>query len=164
MSTKKPLVYVLGIAVCCIWGLVLHRVFAGHGDEADGNLPARTKGTTDKRTLPKQFPGNFSLLLNYPDPFTGEASRVADTAKTKMKRSAIIPAAIPQTPDPVEQMKYLGFVADGKGNKKVAIISYQKQEKMLKEGDTISEVKVIAIGKDAVMVSYKGKTRRLKTE
>lgn len=165
MNPKKPLVYVLGLAVCCIWGLILYRVFAGQGNDGDeGRIMPVAQGNA-KRPLPRQFPDTASLLLNYPDPFTGEVPVVRDTLKIKAG-GRIIPAPPPEAPppDPMEQVKYLGFVADGKGSRRLAIVSYQGQEKMLKEGDTIGAVRIMTIKKDAILLRHGQKMKLIKTE
>jgi len=166
MNPKKPLVYVLGAAVCCIWGLILFRIFAPKEPESE-MLSAERKNIKSRESLPKQFPDTFRLQLNYPDPFTGEQTKAKDTAQLKRPDSrnqgiAALPVAPPA--NPLDQLKYLGYVADGKGGRRVGIISMNGQEKMLKEGDTLQKIKIIKIGKDVVTVGYGGRIKTLKTE
>ncbi|NQX52071.1 hypothetical protein HQN86_00445 [Pedobacter panaciterrae] len=164
MNTKKPLVYILGILVLGIWGLVLYQIFLSGGDSVDMDAIVQNDRPADKTVLPKLYPDTFKLLPEYPDPFTGERSKLPDTIKRLTARQRIDAIPVTPFPDPVKEMKYLGFVADSRGAHRVAIISCQGQDRMLKEGDTINKVKVKKIGKDAVMVSYMGKNRLLKTE
>lgn len=166
MNSKKPLVYTLGAAVCCIWGLILFRIFSPR--EPEGSLiSTQGKNIKIRESLPKQFPDTFRLQLNYPDPFTGEQTKVRDTTQIKStinrnQGGTALPVAIPV--NPLDQLKYLGYVADGKGGRRVGIISMGGQERMLKEGDTIQKIKIIKVGKDAVTVSYAGRIKTLKTE
>ena len=81
-----------------------------------------------------------------------------------MGKTSVPGPTLVQAPNPVLQMKYLGFVADGKGNRRVAIMSYQGAEMMMNESDTLKGVKIMVIKKDAVLVRYHGKTTLIKTE
>ncbi|HKG05290.1 MAG TPA: hypothetical protein VKB19_02475, partial [Pedobacter sp.] len=150
-----------------VWGMVLYRVFASVWADEQNIVSPVNAHLSKKMPLPEVMPDTFELLLNYPDPFTGETPEVIDlnpkgTGKLRQNATANLPQVTPF--NPLDHMKYLGYVADGKGNHRVAIISYQGQERMLKEGDTISRVKIIKIGKNAATASYAGKTRLLKTE
>jgi hypothetical protein len=163
---SKPLLYLLALLVLCIWGLIIYRIYLSVHDKGADDGETASATVVKKIKVPKLYPDTFKLMLDYPDPFTGEAVKTPDTARRKALTKKELGLAVPATSviDPVSQMKYLGFVSDGKGANRVAIIGYQSSEKMLKEGDTLSKVKIIKIGKEAVRVAYGGKTRLLKTE
>jgi hypothetical protein len=163
---SKTLLYLLALLVLCIWGVIIYRIYLSVHDEGadDGEMASAT--VVKKIKVPKLYPDTFKLMLDYPDPFTGEAIKAPDTVRRRTlvkEQPGPAVAAVPVI-DPVSQMKYLGFVSDDKGANRVAIIGYQGSEKMLKEGDTLSKVKIINIGKEAVRVGYASKTRLLKTE
>lgn len=164
---SKPVVYLLGFLVLCIWGVIVYRIFLSAHEEGDDRPLLADGGKPKKFSIPKLYPDTFKLLLNYPDPFTGALAKMPDTAgmRSRVKKIAAV-GMLPVQPmlNPVSQMKYLGFVADGKGNRRVAIMSYQGAERMMKESDTLKGVKIMVIKKDAVMVQYHGKTTSIKTE
>jgi len=163
---SKPVVYLLGFLVLCIWGVIVYRVFLSVREEGSDQLQLAGTGKINKVSVPKLYPDTFKLLLNYPDPFTGAPVKMPDTAGIENRVSKVrvsVPAPV-QAPDPVLQMKYLGFVADGKGNRRVAIMSFQGAEMMMNESDTLKGVKIMVIKKDGVLVRYHGKTTLIKTE
>jgi hypothetical protein len=163
---SKPLVYLLGFLVLCIWGVIVYRVFLSVHEEGDDQVQLPGSGRVKKASVPKLYPDTFKLRLNYPDPFTGALAKMPDTAG---KKNSVRKMTVPGPPpvlvvNPVLQMKYLGFVADGKGNRRVAIMSYLGAEMMMNENDTLKGVKIMVIKKDVVMVKYHGKTTLIKTE
>ena len=163
---SKPVVYLLGFLVLCIWGVIVYRIFLSVHEEGDNRVQLSGGGEVKKISVPKLYPDTFKLLLNYTDPFTGALAKMPDTAGMKnpvKKISVLVPPPV-QAPNPVLQMKYLGFVADGKGNRRVAIMSYQGAEMMMNESDTLKGVKIMVIKKDAVLVRYHGKTTLIKIE
>lgn len=163
---SKPVIYLLGFMVLCIWGIIVYRIYVSvHGDATDG-LPISRTEKLKKEKVPKLYPDTFKLLLDYPDPFTGAAARKPAAIRPLARVSGVVPLLKPAIPalNPVQQLKYLGYVANGKGDRLVAIVSYQGKEKMMKEGDTLKQMKVLKIKKDAVMVSYQGKKALIKTD
>lgn len=166
VNTKKPMTYLLGIAVLSIWGLIGYRLFAGSAEELP--LPGAGKDLSAKTVaLPQVMPDTFNLLLNYPDPFTGEKPKSRDTAVRPPVREArttgpSAPMAVVK--DPLDQVKYLGYVANGNGKERVAIVRYHGQEKMLKEGDTLGKIKVLEIKKERLMLGHGARRKLLKTE
>ncbi|MES2457418.1 MAG: hypothetical protein V4594_17815 [Bacteroidota bacterium] len=163
----KPLVYLLGFLVLCIWGMVLYRVFVSVHEETGIQSDLTATAPLKKTALPKLYPDTFHLILDYPDPFSGAPVKLPDTSvsgKVVIKPAQQPQQVVPVPQNPVQLLKYLGFVSDGKGNQRVAIVSFQGTERLLKEGDTLKRIKVINIKKDALVLSYQGKTTSIKTE
>jgi len=163
----KPLVYLLGFLVLCIWGMVLYRVFVSVHEETGIQSDLIATAPLKKSALPKLYPDTFRLILDYPDPFSGAPVKLPDTSSQKKAalrpdHQLLQPVPIPQ--NPVQLLKYLGFVSDGKGSQRVAIVSFQGTERLLKEGDTLKRIKVINIKKNVLVLSYQGKTTSIKTE
>lgn len=162
---SKPLVYLLGFLVLCIWGVIVYRIYISVHEVEGGQGTGTSTAMPQKLKLPKLYPDTFPLLLDYPDPFTGAVVKEPDTAKRVPVKKSMVTVPPLQVPvNPVTQMKYLGFVSDGKGDNRVAIVGYQGSEKMLKEGDTLQKVKVMAIQKNTLVLQYKGKNTTIKTE
>jgi len=159
---SKNMVYFLGFIVLGVWGMVLHKIFLAVQDKDEVELVVNTR-MANKLSVPYQYPDTFKLLLNYPDPFTGQIQKVADTAikLTKQPRKEII---VPVVLNPFAEVKYLGFVSNGSGQRRVAILSYKGEEKLLKEGEMLHNIKVLKIENNTVKVSNKGTIKLLKKE
>lgn len=165
---SKGMLYGLGFLVLGIWGLVVYRLFSAVQGTDDVAVKVAPVPFTARQDLPAAMPDTFRLLTDYPDPFTGEAAIKPDTVKRRpVAAGGAISAAPPAVvmPNPLEQMKYLGFVSGGKdARQSVAIISHNGREKMMRIGDTLAGVRLLDIGLNAVRLKYRKEIRTLKTE
>jgi len=150
MKSKKA-VYFLAILVLGVWGMILQKIFLAMQNTDGEKVTVNTK-MVDKLSVPYQYPDTFKLVLNYPDPFTGQLPKRLDTTvrpKTEVRK--IVHAMDRQ--DPFEGLKYLGFVADGSGKRRLAILSYKGEEKMLKEGDLLHGIKLLKVENSAIKIT-----------
>jgi hypothetical protein len=150
MKSKKA-VYFLGVLVLGVWGMILQKIFLTMQNK-DGDKVAVNTKVVGKRSVPYQYPDTFKLLLNYPDPFTGQLPKRQDTTvkpKAEIRNEVQTMAPV----DPFESVKYVGFVADGSGRRRLAILSYKGEEKLLKEGDMLQGIKVLKVENSAVRIS-----------
>lgn len=155
----------LVFSVLCIWGIIIHRVWLSTTEEKVQKEPAMSVNHIQNKDIPKIYTGATRLLLNYPDPFTGVIARI-DTPKANVAVK-IIKRSVPDTLkrlNPIQQMHYLGYVANSKGNRKVAIISFLGNEKMMQEGDTLKQIQLLAIKRGGVTVKYHGKISLIKVD
>ena len=162
---SKAAIYLLGLLVLGIWGVIVYRIYLSvHAAEHDAGV--FTTPPLKKEKVPRLYPDTFSLLLNYPDPFTGETMKTSDTVTlgTIIRRPPGKVLLRAPAANPVSEMKYLGFVSDAKGSNRVAVISFRGTEKMMKEGDTIQKVKILTIKKTGLVLQYHGKITTIKTE
>jgi hypothetical protein len=150
MKSKKA-VYFLAFLVLGVWGMILQKIFLAMQNK-DGDKVAVNTQIASKLSVPYQYPDTFKLLLNYPDPFTGQLQKHPDTAvRSKTEVRKIVHTMDRQ--DPFEGVKYLGFVADGSGKRRLAILSYNGEEKMLKEGDLLHGIKLLKVENSAIKIS-----------
>lgn len=159
---SKNMVYFLGFIVLGVWGVILHKIFFAMQNKDEGEVIVNTK-MPNKLSVPYQYPDTFKLLLNYPDPFTGQVQKPADTVVKQRKQSGkeVLTAAVPS---PLDEVKYLGFVANGSGKRRVAILSYKGEERLLKEGDMLLDIKVLKVENNTVKVTSNGTIKLLKKE
>lgn len=150
MKSKKA-IYFLAILVFGVWGMILRKILLAMQNEDSDKVAVNTK-MVDKLSVPYQYPDTFKLVLNYPDPFTGQLPKRPDTT---VKPNAEIRNEVPTMAplDPFEGLKYLGFVADGSGKRRLAILSYKGEEKMLKEGDLLHGIKVLKVENSAIKIT-----------
>ncbi|RYY12568.1 MAG: hypothetical protein EOO04_33410 [Chitinophagaceae bacterium] len=156
---SKPIIYLLSFSVLGIWGVILVRLYLSVSDNDDNVLPVAKVLTTPKAKVPKLYPDTFKLLLNYPDPFTGAATAATDTTGASTIRKsphAVLPVV--SEVNPLQEMKYLGYVRDGRGRNNVAIISQNGKERMMKLGDTIGGATLSNIDRKKIAVRYKDRT------
>jgi len=162
------MLYGLGFLVLGIWGLIVYRLFSAVQGTDDVAVKVAPVPLAAKQDLPAAMPDTFRLLTDYPDPFTGEAAVKPDTVRRRPVAAGRAVSASPPAvvmPNPLDQMKYLGFVSGGKdARQSVAIISYNGQEKMMRQGDTLVGVKLLDFGLNAVRLKYRKEIRTLKTE
>jgi hypothetical protein len=159
---SKNMVYFLGFVVLGVWGVILQKIFLAMQIKEEGEVIVNTT-MPNKLSVPYQYPDTFKLLLNYPDPFTGQVQKLADTA-IKQRKQAIKEVLIAAIPSILNEVRYLGFVANGSGKRRVAILSYKGQERILKEGDMLLNIKVLKVENNTVKLSSNGTIKLLKKE
>ena len=159
---SKAIIYLLGLSVLCIWGIILFRIFHSMGDNGDKANLANKPIPAKKAGVPKLYPDTFTLLMDYPDPFTGVVAIFSDTSKVSVTQPAAQP--IEAQINPAQEMKYLGYVRSGQGRNGVAIISHNGKERMMKKGDTIGGATLTSIQSNMVGMRYKGRTIMIKAE
>lgn len=161
MKSKKA-VYFLAAIVLAVWGLILYKVFLAMQDKDSRKITISTK-VQAKLSVPYQYSDTFTLLLKYPDPFTGQVQTPPDTT-VKNKEKTVSIAAMAKVPNPLDSLKYLGFVAGGSSNRRVAVLSYKGVESLLKEGEMLHSMKILNIENNAVRVSNGRTIKVLKKE
>jgi hypothetical protein len=156
------MVYFLGFVVLGVWGVILQKIFLAMQNKDEGEVIVNTTMPI-KLSVPYQYPDTFKLLLNYPDPFTGQVQKLADTV-IKQRKQAIKDGLEAAVPSALDQIKYLVFVANGSGKRRVAILSYKGQERLLKEGDMLLNIKILKVKNNTVKLSSNGTIKLLKKE
>jgi len=157
---NKKMVYILGLAVAIVWGLIIYRIVDAAGGGGDDAAPVAVSN------LPKEPYNDFSvqkdterLLLNYRDPFG--LVKQKDTADLRTKRNFIKTAAATPAKPAFNWgfIQYAGYIRNPGSNKIITIISINGKNEMLAEGETKSQVKLIKNLGDSVQISFNGKTK-----
>ncbi len=157
---NKKLVYVLGLAVVVVWGMILYRVFnAAGGDDDDKatviSAPIKKEAYNDD-AITKD---TIRLLLNYRDPFG--LIKPKDTTELSIKK--ILPKNMPVLlAKPAFNwgfIRYAGYIRNPATKKLVAMVSINGKNEMFVEGDTKDQVKLIKNLRDSIKISYSGKIK-----
>ncbi|GGG25174.1 hypothetical protein GCM10011344_27310 [Dokdonia pacifica] len=153
MNKKKRTRYLL-IAVILIYGAVIARFFMLSND-GDYSLPTNELVASFKPTS-YDVKENFTINNDYRDPFLGTLIRdnkntSSDSRKEiTNKKEAYFPA-----------ITYLGIISDAGSSKKVLSLRINAKEYVIKEGNTVDSIQVISGNRQSLLVSYKGKRKRI---
>ena len=159
MKNKKSL-YFLAPVVLLVWALIFYQVSEGLQTGNPYYAGAAAAVANQATVATDSF--EYTLLLNYPDPFLGRASAGAThkaTATVTAVQASAKPAITPSLPATVQEVslnlsryKYLGVV-EHKGKKdKLALISIDGKSLMLREGDVAEELQLLKISKDSIQL------------
>jgi hypothetical protein len=154
MKNRKA-IYILIPAVLLIWALIAYQVSEG----LQGGAPTYAgAGVSLADVAPDEADTfTYTLMLHYPDPFLG---RVGYTNKA-VPAIQDVPAAQrspainskeekqPQKPD-LSIYKYIGVVEHKSKKDKLALLSVGGRSVMLREGESVEEVKLLKISPDSV--------------
>jgi hypothetical protein len=163
---NKATVYILGLVVVAVWGLIIYNVIKATSGDDDTVIP------TSAVRLNKEPLNDFAikedtvkLNLNYRDPF-GIASPPKDTAvsvPTKISRAK----SMNLSADPIFAkaiinwtfIKYSGYIRNPHTKKLIAIVNINGKSLMMSEGDAAEQVTLLKNLKDSIKVSYQHKTK-----
>ncbi|MFI5203875.1 MAG: hypothetical protein ACHQF2_05210 [Flavobacteriales bacterium] len=157
-NSKKLITSLLLIAVIGIWGYVGYSFFSGSGSDeiTDTTEPAIVSNEVSADKF-----ANQELNLNYTDPFLKqkEVKRII----TQQKKSV---PAIDKTVKKEEtayawpEIKYKGLIVNQSNNeKKLAILVVNGKESIIREGETIADVRVVAFDKSKVEMKHEKELR-----
>jgi len=154
---KKRATYLLIGGVLAIWGLLIWKIasaIAPREEEPSGRLPVRHADYS--RLAPRD---TETLHLDYRDPFltkSDESNKVE--RKSLGKRAGVSDRVRPlPMPEDISFIHYKGIFMTLSKNRYVIIMGFHDREEMMKQGQTVSGVRVVAIRKENVNVLYHGK-------
>ncbi|WP_299676101.1 hypothetical protein [uncultured Dokdonia sp.] len=154
MNKKKRTRYLL-IAVVIIYGAVIARFYMLSND-GDYILPTNDLVASFK-PVTYHVKENFTINNNYRDPFLGtlvrnnkNTSNTSRKGTTDNKEDTYFPA-----------ITYLGIISDVGSSKKVMSLRINSEEYVIKEGNTVDSIQIISGNTKSVLVSYKGKRKRI---
>ena len=154
MNKKKRTTYLL-IAVILIYGAVIARFFMLSND-GDYVLPTNELVASFKPTT-YDVKENFTISNDYRDPFLGALAK---------KNQSIDPSLRKSTSNTKKEVyfpvvTYLGIISDAGSSKKVLSLRINAKEYVVKEGNTVDSIRVISGNTKSLLVSYKGKRKRI---
>ena len=159
MKNKKFTIFLLGLVVIVIWGLILYRIFNAVNDNGD-DIPIVSKTIVrepfDDYTVPKD---TTHLLSNYRDPFGITSQKDTVKAVRALARNMVNTPLKPATD--WSFIKYSGYVRNPNSKKLIAIMTINGQSEMMAEGETIDKVKLIKNMRDAIKVDFNGEIRSI---
>jgi hypothetical protein len=162
---NKAMVYILGIMVAIIWGIIIYRILAAVNKDDDIVTPTVSgsikKEPLDDRALVKD---TGTLKLNYRDPF-GQAKPEKDTVQLPVRqliRSTGTSTFRLSVPKPVINwgfIKYSGYIRNPRSKKLIALVNINGKSLMLSEGESAEQVKLLKNLKDSIKVAYNNHTK-----
>jgi len=160
------MIYVLGVAVVCIWGVAIYRIVAA--TNVDEELMVKEVNVAPvKSSIPLMQPDTFQLLLNYSDPFNIDGVnetplRLINGGTEFFTENNFKPVTAEVDVNPVLSVKYIGYIWNPLRKKKIAILNQDGADRMLALGERFNLLRVIAIEKEFVEISYKSKSHIIK--
>ena len=152
---KNKGAYLLLPLVLALWILIGYRIYKyiRHPDVILVNKQAE-----DITTSPVSYiPDTFNIEANYRDPFLGSIYP-HEEAKSIVKTASIPkPLAAVKSPWPV--IIYKGIIRNKDSNKALALLTVNGKLKSLTENDNLNGIKVIAIERDSLTVTFEGERR-----
>lgn len=150
-------------AVVLVWGLIIYRIFAALGGD-DGPEPGTTVAA---KPLKQATRDSFSLLANYSDPFLPadaimESDIMVDSSIVT-SNPAVVNASLPVVEPPVDIsfVRYQGMIANPEKKLRMAMISINGSEHLVKENEVIQDVLIRKITANKLTVTYRKKTFHL---
>jgi len=162
---NRKLNWILLPLVILIWGFVAYRVFWKEPAEQ----PRRASRIAPKEEAAKAFrqDSQVRLSLDYTDPYQAERRQESPTTKP-----TIVPKSLPvitrqevvkkQSVVNWPTIRYKGVSVNG--GKKTAIISINGKNYFPSQGQEISGVRLVSIGKSSIRVQYEGASKEIKKE
>lgn len=163
---QKQIKYLLLACVAVIWGLVLYRILSSVDNSDSTKPPYNNKAISKLKDSSTYQP--YTLLLNYADPFGADdtatiAENTSNISVNELNKSTSISSISIPRPD-ISFIKYKGVIYNSTTQKKAAIISVNGQDKMIKAGIAIDNIKIQSIKKDRIQVIYQGKEYWIKRQ
>jgi hypothetical protein len=166
-KNNKLTVYILGISVALVWGIIIYKVVAALSED-DGATPTAVSAPASKEPLNDHsiIKDTSTLKLNYRDPFGQHVSGkdTAQRAVTKLIANASHINLRVERPiaKPIVNwsfIKYAGYIRNPHSKKLYALINVNGKSVMLSEGETSGDIKLIRNLKDSIKISYQNRTQ-----
>ncbi len=146
MKNTKITYLLIGIVIL-IWGIIVFRLVSTVTDDHT----TKTKYSNNIARKEKEINENYKLKLNYRDPFLGKSYK-KELPKRKIIKKPII--TVPTINLDGIQLK--GVIRNNKH--KIAIVNFNGQEQLIKEGDTYNNIRFVKYYNDSIVLMV-GKTR-----
>jgi hypothetical protein len=154
MKNKKA-VYILLPAVILVWSAIIYQFYEGGDDEPAYQYQKKAAGEGPAAAPEKK---EYSLYLNYPDPFRAAvaAEQVAVKRENQTPQVEVRQATESQPPEVISfdwnRLSYKGMVEHGGKKNKIALLEMDGKNYMLGQGSRQDELLVGTVTKDSVEV------------
>lgn len=142
------------ILVAIIWTLIIYKFINFKNPDTTTLIPSKVVIDTTNNTIQHN---NFSLNLNYPDPFLkGDKTQQShrENERTNNVRKTKKSISNKQEEQNSIDIKYMGYIQNQDNNKKNAICIVNRKNELFKEEYTIDSITLKKIWKDSILVSY----------
>lgn len=158
MQQKKKIIYILMPIVILVWGFVFYQLY-GYFFSTPSYANTEEKTIINIDEIKKD---TFSIVANYRDPFlsqkkiqtTNHQVAVKTNGLTTKKNSAPTVLKLPS-------IQYKGMIKNNNSEKRVAIVNIDGKERIVKEGTTLNELKVVKIEKETITVSFQDEQKTI---
>ncbi|MDF1676543.1 MAG: hypothetical protein P1U44_12585 [Vicingaceae bacterium] len=159
MQQKKKTIYILMPIVILVWGFVFYQLY-GYFFSTPSYANTEEKTIINIDEIKKD---TFSIVANYRDPFLSQkrvqtvnyqvATKTNGTSKTKKHT----PPTVLKWPS----IQYKGMIKNNNSERRVAIVNIDGKERIVKEGTTLNELKVVKIEKETITVSFQDEQKTI---
>jgi hypothetical protein len=160
---NKKLTYLLICSVLAVWGIIVYRVFARSAGDQKEYESSPAQKAPEEPLDDYELKDNFTLNLNYRDPFSGTGSTETEQTAPPDFLTEQIPVFnnLPASPPPIDWsfIRYAGRVVNPASRKTITLLIINSLETMIGEGEQIRGVKLIKNYRDSVKVSFQGKEK-----
>jgi len=158
MQQKKKTIYILMPIVILVWGFVFYQLY-GYFFSTPSYANTEEKTIINIDEIKKD---TFSIVANYRDPFLSQKKiqTVNHTVASKTNR----PTTKKNTPLTVlkwPSIQYKGMIKNNNSERRVAIVNIDDKERIVKEGTTLNELKVVKIEKETITVSFQDEQKKI---
>lgn len=164
MKNKKAVYFLLPV-VLFIWSAIFYRIYTGTGSETEAGY-RNTSMAGDHYELPEKK--EYSLLLDYPDPFSAGYAVPKTTVKPKAgkeQRKKIPDVKKEQAPKAGYDWRgvsFLGTIENSDKKKSLALLKVDGTSYMLSEGVLQDGMEVLWMSTDSVQIKIGKETAYIK--
>jgi len=148
---KKTKTYILLTAVIAVWGTFAYKIIDGVSPNKD-KQPLLAKLKTFNPNIKSEI-DTFSITPLEKDPFLGKLTRKKTFKKTLKKRNTLDSIT--------NNISYSGMVKKQASIQKIFVVNINNQQHLLKEGQTINNVKLIFGNSKKVVILNNGKRQTI---
>jgi len=145
--------------VVCLWGIILFRLWSGPAEDQASFAEPLTDKQPYFNMVDHQY-DTVELDLNYRDPFSSASyTPLMDDVSLKAPLK-IVPVGLRQVD--WTKISYTGYIDNKTNGIRLAIMSVEGSEVMLKVGQVQMGIKLISFSADSVKVGYQGAAKFIK--
>lgn len=152
----------LVLILIAVWGWILHSVFDKPADAVDSMVSVHSTPEASMNGSEE----NYTLLLNYADPFLKNATKPSQQrsiAKKNPPQNTPKPKPAKRTRVPWPEVQYFGVVKNPNRGMQLGLISINKQSHLLEKSITIGDLQIRTFNSDSVIVALNDEVKSFKT-
>ena len=163
---QKHLKYLLLLGVVLIWGVVLYRILSNIDSNPNPPQAIHQRSVFTDKDSSSYEP--YTLLIDYADPFgadeDGPILRSSPDPSIKETGKYVTGGTTNDVKPDISFIKYKGIISNSITNKKAAIISVNGKDELARLNKVINNIKINAIKKDRIQVTYQGEKYWIKRQ
>lgn len=153
------------VAAISIWGLIIYRVIRATHNEGGPSIEAIPASA---KRLPEMSVDTFTLYNDYPDPFIPAKEEVDTIEEIKPAETKVINSpsdlASENNENIANMVKFRGIVVNPQKKIKVAIVSINNKEFVVRERENVKGIYIRKINIEKLEINYKNKDFAIQKE